>query len=217
MYLQDFFNKYNGKAVDKDGAYGPQCMDIYNLYQEEVFGKKAIGAPYARDVWNKDMYNKELFNKIENTLEFVPKLGDVALWDGSSRNIPYGHLSICTGKGDINSFESFDQNFNKPYCEFTTHDYSNGFRGVLRPKEEFQNMLYESEEKVQYTYKVGQLVVYSSCYRGNNDVPPNYIDCIVAYGAWQQRYIKEIVGGRNPYKLDNGLFVNDGDIREVKN
>ena len=65
-------------------------------------------------------------------------------------------------------------------------------------------------------YKVGDLVVYSSCYRGNNDVPPNYIDCIREYGAWQQRYITEIVGGANPYKLDNGLYVNNGDIREVK-
>ena len=65
-------------------------------------------------------------------------------------------------------------------------------------------------------YKVGQLVVYSSCYRNNNDIPPNYIDCIATYGAWQQRYITEIVGGKNPYKLDNGLYLNDGDIREVK-
>lgn len=65
-------------------------------------------------------------------------------------------------------------------------------------------------------YNVGDLVVYSSCYRGNNDVYPNYIDCIREYGAWQQRYITEIVGGANPYKLDNELYVNNGDIREVK-
>ena len=33
-----------------------------------------------------------------------------------------------------------------------------------------------------------------------------------------QKNIKdeEIVGGHNPYKLDNGMYVNDGDIREVK-
>lgn len=65
-------------------------------------------------------------------------------------------------------------------------------------------------------HNVGDVVVYSSCYMGNNDVPPNYIDCIKEYGAWQQRPIVEIVGGKNPYKLDNGLYVNNGDIREVK-
>lgn len=73
-----------------------------------------------------------------------------------------------------------------------------------------------TEPKQEYAHKVGELVVYSSCYRGNNDVPPNYIDCIQSYGAWQQRNIVEIVGGSNPYKLDNGLYVNDGDIRQVK-
>lgn len=74
----------------------------------------------------------------------------------------------------------------------------------------------EPKQPTEYAHKVGELVVYSSCYRGNNDVPPNYIDCIKEYGAWQQRHIKEVVGGKNPYKLDNGLFVNDGDIRMVK-
>lgn len=74
----------------------------------------------------------------------------------------------------------------------------------------------ENNEGGSYKYSIGQLVVYSSCYRSNNDVIPNYIDCIKTYGAWQQRYIKAIVGGKNPYLLDNGMYVNDGDIREVK-
>lgn len=208
MNINDFFNKYNGKSVDKDGAYGPQCMDLYNLYQEEVLGKRAVGAPLAKDVWNKDMYNHDIFYKIENTKEFVPQLGDVAVWNGSSSYAPNGHVSICTGKGNINYFESFDQNWNNSYCEFTKHDYFKGFKGVLRPKLPIEDS--------DYKYKIGMLVVYSSCYRGNNDVPPNYIDCISYYGAWQQRYIVRIVGGKNPYMLDNGLFLNDGDIREIK-
>ncbi len=216
MYLQEFFEKYNGKAVDKDGVYGPQCMDIYNVYQEEVFERAAVGAPFARDVWNDNMYNKEIFDKIENTKDFIPKLGDVALWDGSSSRIPYGHLSICTGKGDKNYFESFDQNFGNPFCEFINHNYFEGFRGVLRPKNEFQSMIYRSENN-KYKHSVGQLVVYSSCYNGNNDPIESHIDCIKKYGSWQQRYITKIVDGNNPYLLDNGLYVNDGDIRMVKN
>lgn len=75
----------------------------------------------------------------------------------------------------------------------------------------------EQVEPDPIIYKEGDLVLYSSCYRGNNDVPPNYIDCIKEYGAWQQRYIKEVVGGKNPYKLDNGLFVNNGDVRKKLN
>lgn len=204
----NFLTSTIGKSIDKDGAYGAQCMDLYNAYQEEVLGKVAVGAPFAKDVWNLDMYNKEIFDKIENTRDFVPILGDVAVWNGESSIVPYGHVAICTGKGDINYFESFDQNWNHGYCEFTYHDYYKGFKGVLRPK--------FSVIDTAYAHKIGELVVYSSCYRSNDDVPPNYIDCIVTYGAWQQRYIVKIVGGNNPYMLDNGLFVNDGDIREVK-
>lgn len=213
MNINEFFKKYDGIALDKDGFYGAQCMDLYNAYQEEVLGKDAVGAPYARDVWDKDMYNKDLFYKIENTREFVPKIGDVAVWNGSSKTVPYGHVSICTGEGDINSFKSFDQNWGGAYCHFVTHNYFDGFKGVLRPKD-INNS--EEENIDRYAYSVGQLVVYSSCYRSNNAPFDEHIDCISKYGAWQQQYITEIVSGKNPYKLSNGMYVNDGDIREVK-
>lgn len=213
MNIHDFFRKYDGKALDKDGAYGAQCMDLYNAYQEEVLGRQAVGAPYAMDVWNKDMYNKDLFYKIENTNDFVPKLGDVAVWNGSSSAVPYGHISICTGEGDINIFRSFDQNWGGAYCHYVTHNYFDGFKGVLRPKD---SSAFEEENLDRYNHSVGQLVVYSSCYRSSNAPFDEHIDCISAYGAWQQQYITEIVAGKNPYKLSNGMYVNDGDIREVK-
>lgn len=96
-----------------------------------------------------------------------------------------------------------------------------GFRPIdptpyILGNERLPNKPEPTPEPQTYNHKVGELVVYSSCYRGNNDVPPNYIDCIKQYGAWQQRNIVAIVGGKNPYKLDNGLFLNDGDIRIVK-
>jgi len=127
MYIEEFFSKYNGKAIDKDGAYGAQCMDLYNMFQEKVLNVKARGAQYARDVWTS--YDKNVFNKIVNTPDFVPILGDVAVWTNN-----YGHVSICTGNGDKNSFESFDQNWDGvKYSRFVWHNYTNGFVGVLRP------------------------------------------------------------------------------------
>lgn len=66
-------------------------------------------------------------------------------------------------------------------------------------------------------HKIGELVVYSSCYRDKNDTIGKHIDCIREYGAWQQRNIVEIIeGSLNPYKLDNGMYVNNGDIRFIK-
>lgn len=131
MNIIDFFNKYNGRAIDRDGYYGAQCMDLYNQYQEEVMGIKPKGAVYAKDVWN--TYNKDDFTQISNTYDFVPKLGDVAVWGYASSN-PYGHVAICTGKGDINTFESFDQNWSAQVCKYENHNYFGGFLGVLRPK-----------------------------------------------------------------------------------
>ncbi len=133
MYIKDFFSKYNGKAIDRDGAYGAQCMDLYNQYQQEVINVNPRGAKYAKDVW--DTYDKNVFTKIVNTPEFVPQLGDVAVWIANPSNSELGHISICTGKGDTNTFESFDQNWDKKqYCRYVTHNYYGGFAGVLRPK-----------------------------------------------------------------------------------
>lgn len=127
MYIEEFFNKYNGKTIDRDHAYGAQCMDLYNQYQEEVLNAKVKGAEYAKLVWT--TYDKNTFNRIVNTPDFVPELGDVAVWTNN-----LGHISICTGKGDVNSFESFDQNWgNVNYARFVWHDYYDGFAGVLRP------------------------------------------------------------------------------------
>ncbi len=64
-------------------------------------------------------------------------------------------------------------------------------------------------------YAKNNLVVYSHFYRGAND--ENAVDCMIEYGSWQQRYIIEIVNGaRNPYKLDNGLYLNNEVIKELK-
>lgn len=132
MNIIDFFNKYNGRGIDRDGAYGCQCMDLYNQFQDEVMGVKVKGAAYAKDVWT--TYITDNFTKIVNTPTFVPQLGDVAVW-GAVANNPYGHIAICTGNGDTNTFESFDQNYPiGSKCHYQIHNYFNGFLGVLRPK-----------------------------------------------------------------------------------
>lgn len=67
----------------------------------------------------------------------------------------------------------------------------------------------------QIVYSKNNLVVYSHFYRtANDDIA---VDCMSEYGSWQQRYIKEvIVGAKNPYKLDNGLYLNNNAIKELK-
>ncbi len=211
MKFNEFIEKVKAMGgVDTDGYYGKQCMDLYNYYCNNVLGLQNVGAISAKEILN----NPNIMNNVEridNYKEFVPEKGDIAVGDIGK----YGHVCICLGIGDVKSFRSLDQNWKEQQLTEENHNYLDmGKLVFLRPKD--RSNIVDEVQNTELKYKVGQLVVYSSCYRSSNDVIPNYIDCIKEYGAWQQRYIKEIVGGKNPYKLDNGLYLNDGDIREVK-
>lgn len=64
-------------------------------------------------------------------------------------------------------------------------------------------------------YQKGQLVVYSTYYYDKDSNVP--IDCIQNHGSWLQDYIDHVEAGHSqPYRLVNGRWLNDGDIREVK-
>lgn len=64
-------------------------------------------------------------------------------------------------------------------------------------------------------YQKGQLVVYSTYYYDKDSNVP--IDCIQNHGSWLQDYIEHVEPGHSqPYRLVNGRWLNDGDIREVK-
>ncbi|MCI8655244.1 MAG: CHAP domain-containing protein [Clostridia bacterium] len=136
MFLNEFINKYNNQKIDFDGAYGAQCVDLFRYYCREVLELpiQPVGVKGAKDFWSnydKDVVLQDAFDRIANTPEFVPIVGDVAVF----YNETHGHISICTGENsDTKVFESFDQNY--PYgsaCKRVSHNYSN-FYGALRPK-----------------------------------------------------------------------------------
>lgn len=156
MYLSDFLKKYNNKKIDYDKAYGAQCVDLFRQFNKEVLGiSQPRGVNGAKDFWSNygvdpNLYNN--FNKIANTPNFVPQFGDIAIWGNGT----YGHIAICTGKGDVNKFESFDQNYpTGSACHYVTHNYS-GFLGVLRPKA--QNKIKVTEFKVRVDKSCGAYV-----------------------------------------------------------
>lgn len=212
MKFDEYINwRISNGEVDLDGAYGYQCMDLYNEYCQKVLELTGnTGADYAKNIIH-NQYVKENFEFIYNYPDFVPQKGDVAVWLGGT----YGHVAICLGPADLNTFITLDQNWVPQKLTQEFHNYLYMCPLVfLRPHN--QKNIKDEELPHEYNHKIGELVVYSSCYYSNNDVPPNYVDCIRTYGAWQQRYITEIVGGHNPYKLENGMYLNDGDIREVK-
>ena len=122
MTISEFIQKYDGKFVDFDGRFGPQCMDLYRQYVKEVLMlPQSNPVPSAADVW--DHYLKDYYFRIENQPTNVPSVGDIMIWNKNAG--PHGHIAIFI-EGDTNRFKSFDQNFpiGSP-CHAQGHKYNN--------------------------------------------------------------------------------------------
>lgn len=142
MGLNEFISKHKGKFYEytpNEAKINPdtlnQCMDLYYAYVTEVLelplqrlaSAKLIFEQYAN---YPRLY--KLFNKIPNTLTFLPKAGDICIWNGNYGK--YGHIAIATGKSTLWNFEVLSQNDPlKSPCILKTYKYKN-FYGVLRPK-----------------------------------------------------------------------------------
>lgn len=112
MNFNQFINTYNGKAIDYDGGYGVQCVDLIKLYLDKVFSIKIGAIGNAEAYWRR--YNeisllKNNFDRIENTPDFEPIEGDICCWGTElSKN---GHVSIANGISTLSIFQSYDQNW----------------------------------------------------------------------------------------------------------
>lgn len=131
MTYDDFRNKYNGHAIDFDGAYGVQCMDLYQQYNKEVVGAPSVPADPAYKVWAENRFPTAFYTKIENTPTGVPQKGDVIVWK-PGLNGGFGHIAVFDN-GNVNIFTSFDQNFQIKNAHLQSHNY-NYVYGWLRPK-----------------------------------------------------------------------------------
>lgn len=211
MKFSEFVNYVKSVGgVDVDGYYGKQCVDLSNFYCKNVIRLTGnTGADCAKNILN-NKYVLENFERIDNYLEFVPKKGDIAVWTGGK----YGHIAICLGEGDINTFKTLDQNWKPQQLTEEVHNYTYMAPLVfLRPKNQ-SNII--EENIVGTKYHIGQKVRFSTCYKSSMD-PIGMQHAIPAENmARNYGTITKIVNARNPYLLDNGLcWVNDGDIREV--
>ncbi len=112
-----------GQALDFDGAYGAQCVDlIYYYYQ--YLGASPVGGDAANYAWN------TLPSGWTRIAGATPQAGDIMVWTGNT----YGHVAICGG-----SSAYYHQNFNyAQYVTKQTKSYMTGltgltYYGVIRP------------------------------------------------------------------------------------
>lgn len=89
MTYNEFKNKYNGKWVDYDGAYGCQCWDLGEKYFTECLGLPASVLAGCGLVSN--MLYQPKRAQLDKYFDEVPtnamQQGDVCIWE-------YGHIAI---------------------------------------------------------------------------------------------------------------------------
>ena len=100
MTHQEFVEKYNGKIVDFDGAYGAQCTDLARQYMKEVWGftKQPEGVIGAADFFFKHggerPIQRELCNCVPYTGAIRPPAGALLIFKSTGAN-QYGHIAVC--------------------------------------------------------------------------------------------------------------------------
>lgn len=124
---QQFIDQYLGKQVEyhsySSGAKY-QCVDLANQYIIDVLELTPVIGTDAKDFPLK--INTSEFEVIKNTPEFLPKQGDIAVWNGRVGG-GAGHIAVVRdGKATLTTFNSIDQNWSKPlYVTLEAHNYSN--------------------------------------------------------------------------------------------
>lgn len=118
----------NRSSVDMDRAYNAQCMDLTIAVAFKYFGWWPSGN--AVDLVTQVLPLGAV--RIKNNETFIPRRGDICIFVGTK----YGHTSIATGKGNVQWFESVDQNWNSNGtglvpAQKVIHNYD-GFWGVIR-------------------------------------------------------------------------------------
>lgn len=138
MDLEEFVKKYNGKIVDYDKVFGPQCVDLFRQYSEEGLGIPEHTGSCSTSGGAKDLYldynkmplEKKYFNRIPKSKGLFP--GDVVIWDKTDKN-EYGHVAIYLGKLN-NYLIVFEQDgFKKDGAKINLRSRDN-LLGALRKK-----------------------------------------------------------------------------------
>lgn len=98
MNPTDFINKWLGKGIDYDGAFGFQCFDVANQWIWEATGKRPkIQLLNAGDIFNspdKIIPDGVEYECIENSYDAYPEAGDIIVWKKNGWNGWFGHVAL---------------------------------------------------------------------------------------------------------------------------
>lgn len=100
---------YVGKKIDFDGAYQAQCQDLIVDYVYWATDKKVRVWGNAIDTIRNDFGKYATIHK--NTTNFLPQVGDIAVWTQAPAHPTYGHIGIVYGDINLNTCTMLDQNW----------------------------------------------------------------------------------------------------------
>lgn len=135
--VQQFADKVVGKPIDFDKKYGMQCVDLFNLFVQDVLKGPWIGTPVTGGARDLAEVSSEARNKTFKVLppDTKTQSGDVNIYGApNGRYIEngvqkfFGHCDIELGDGRV-----IQQNAkNQPFC--TVDNFRAGGKiAVLRP------------------------------------------------------------------------------------
>lgn len=136
MKFDDFLFENNNKyveIVDPDSPF--QCFDLVVAWCDELLIPRVLGFYYAYQIFTDFSNNVQglYFDRIVNTPDAIPQKGDIVVWD-KTYNGTAGHTGIAAGKGDLDTFECFEQNDpTGSNSHLKVYKY-NSVLGWLRPK-----------------------------------------------------------------------------------
>lgn len=126
---KQFYNKYIGRGIDYDKAYGIQCVDGFKLACQELgIPVKATPNNWADGYWlyrNSLGYNK-YFDYIYDYKDF--KNGDWVIWKQGSASHPSSHIAMYYNGKSFGQNQGGNRSFNLKATNF------NDALGALRPK-----------------------------------------------------------------------------------
>lgn len=156
MTYQEFKNKYNGQYLDWDGAYGPQCWDLAQVYVTECLGLPSwvlSGCGVASNLLNHPKIDDLLtyFYEVPTT-EMKP--GDICIWKYYSDDA--GHIALYDSWNGYECFY-FTQNPGPSRVEALYGGEMHSFR--LKEGKEVTPNVPRDENKNQIEVKVEDLRV----------------------------------------------------------
>lgn len=126
MEYDTFIANWLGKAIDWDGYFGPQCVDLVAQYCAD--NGKPVAWANAKD-WANNPALSGAFDWTDNNPadpNQYPNRGDIVVFNG---NLPgsggYGHICIFDMKVSTGVWQGLDQNWGGQYVHFIpNHNWS---------------------------------------------------------------------------------------------